>query len=288
MIPLKYIEQWRDQAPWARYLQIEQDLVISRALCDLFNSTDLANAVALRGGTAIHKLIFSHPLRYSEDIDLVQTYPMPIGKTIDAIRNTLPWLGNCKRKQTHHSTHLFFKFIAEDSTNTKINLKIEINTREHENLYGIRQYPFQVNCGWYNGSTEISSFEPNELYATKLRALLQRNQNRDLFDLYSGIKHCHIDSEKLIICFEHYLNMSKTSITRADAERRMLEKLQGNLTDDISPLLPADNNFNSQAVLNAFNLVWTQLIERIKGDSWKLSEQVIDNLRRSRMPDLLK
>lgn len=37
------------------------------ALCDLFASPTLAGKVAFRGGTAIHKLLFKHPLRYSED-----------------------------------------------------------------------------------------------------------------------------------------------------------------------------------------------------------------------------
>ena len=53
--------------------QVEQDLIICRALCDLFNASDLKGRIAFRGGTAIHKLLFEQPLRYSEDIDLVQT-----------------------------------------------------------------------------------------------------------------------------------------------------------------------------------------------------------------------
>ena len=56
--------------------QVEQDLIICRALCDLFNAPALAE-IAFRGGTAIHKLLFKQPLRYSEDIDLVQTQPGP-------------------------------------------------------------------------------------------------------------------------------------------------------------------------------------------------------------------
>ena len=65
----------------------EQDLIICRALCDLFNAPALAGKIAFRGGTAIHKLLFKQPLRYSEDIDLVQTQAEPIGPTVDAIRD---------------------------------------------------------------------------------------------------------------------------------------------------------------------------------------------------------
>ena len=70
MIPLAHIQEWSAVAPWPDSRQIEQDLIISRALCDLFNAPALAGAVAFRGGTAIHKLLFDRPLRYSEDIDL--------------------------------------------------------------------------------------------------------------------------------------------------------------------------------------------------------------------------
>jgi predicted nucleotidyltransferase component of viral defense system len=71
MIPLAFIQQWTASAPWADLRHVEQDLIISRALCDLFTSPSLRNRIAFRGGTAIHKLLFQRPLRYSEDIDLV-------------------------------------------------------------------------------------------------------------------------------------------------------------------------------------------------------------------------
>ena len=39
--------------------------------------------------------------------------------------------------------------------------------------------------------------------------------------------------------------------------------------------------------VDAFNLIWRELITRIKGDPWKLSEQVIIELRNSKIPNLL-
>ena len=72
MIPTAYIQEWTAATPWPDPRQIEQDLIISRALCDIFNEPLLADRLAFRGGTAINKLLFRQPLRYSEDIDLVQ------------------------------------------------------------------------------------------------------------------------------------------------------------------------------------------------------------------------
>ena len=106
MIPNAYVQEWSSTTPWPDPRQVEQDLVISRALCNIFNESFLAERLAFRGGTAIHKLLFREPLRYSEDIDLVQTRSEPIGQTVDAIRQTLSWLGPCRRNTARHSTHL--------------------------------------------------------------------------------------------------------------------------------------------------------------------------------------
>ena len=37
-----------------------EDLIICRALCDLFNAPALKEKIAFRGGTAINKLLFKH------------------------------------------------------------------------------------------------------------------------------------------------------------------------------------------------------------------------------------
>jgi predicted nucleotidyltransferase component of viral defense system len=91
LIPAAYIQAWRAKAPWPDALQVEQDLIICRALCDLFNAPALKGKLAFRGGTAINKLLFKRPLRYSEDIDLVQVYAEPIGAAVHAICDVLSW-----------------------------------------------------------------------------------------------------------------------------------------------------------------------------------------------------
>ena len=287
MIPLAYIQAWRAHAPWPDLRQIEQDLIICRALCDLFSAPALQGKLAFRGGTAMHKLLFKQPLRYSEDIDLVQTRAEPVGTTVDAIRNALSWLGKCQREQAGHSMHLIFRFNPETDEQAVLKLKVEINTREHDSLYGTKAYPFAVESGWYSGRADIQSFEPEELFGTKLRALLQRRKNRDLFDLHHGLVQLALDSHKLIACFEHYLALEGNSITRAMAEQRMLQKLTRSLTEDIAPLLPAGIEFTDAHAIDAFNRVWTQLIARIKGDPWKSSAEAIHQLRTQKHPLLL-
>jgi predicted nucleotidyltransferase component of viral defense system len=287
LIPNAYIQAWSAKAPWPTSQQVEQDLIICRALCDLFNAPALKGKIAFRGGTAINKLLFKQPLRYSEDIDLVQMQAEPIGTTVDAIRDALSWLGKCNREQAGHSMHLVFKFAPEADPQATLKLKVEINTREHEHLFGIKSYPFEVDSDWHQGKTEIASFEPEELFGTKLRALLQRRKNRDLFDLHHGLEQLAMDPDKLIACFDHYLALEGKPITRAVAEQRMLEKLTRSLIEDIAPLLPAGVRFNDDDAMQAFERVWKELITCIRGDAWKLTDNVLEELRAKKFPSLL-
>ena len=287
MIPQAYIQAWREHAPWPNPAQVEQDLIICRALCDLFNAPALAGKIAFRGGTAIHKLLFKQPLRYSEDIDLVQTQAEPIGPTVDAIRDSLAWLGKCNREQAGHSMHLVFRFSPESAPQATLKLKVEINTREHDVLLGYRRYPFAMASDWYSAQAELLSFEPEELFGTKLRALLQRRKNRDLFDLHHGLLQLDMDPDQVVACLDHYLALEAHPISRAEAEERMLKKLTRSLTEDIEPLLPVGVRFDQAVAIEAFNGVWRQLIARMRGDAWRLSTEVIEQLRRRHIGLLL-
>jgi hypothetical protein len=123
MIPMMNIVAWSTKAPWAETRQVEQDLIISRALLELFTDPMLATELRFRGGTALHKLHFPKPLRYSEDIDLVRSAAGPVGPILDRIRQTLePWLGMAAIDRTESATKLRFRTEAEDSS-AEIKLK---------------------------------------------------------------------------------------------------------------------------------------------------------------------
>jgi predicted nucleotidyltransferase component of viral defense system len=124
------------------------------------------------------------------------------------------------------------------------------------------------------------SFEPEELFGTKLRALLQRRKNRDLFDLHHGLLQLDMDADDVVACLDHYLALEGHPISRAEAEERMLKKLTRSLTEDIEPLLPVGVRFDEAVAIEAFNSVWRQLVTRMRGDAWRLSAEVIEQLRR--------
>jgi predicted nucleotidyltransferase component of viral defense system len=129
LIDRAYITEWQQQAPWAQRYQVEQDLVICRALVEIFSQPLLAEQLAFRGGTALYKLHLP-PARYSEDIDLVQVAAGPIGPVMDALQEQLnPWLGIPKRKQSEGRVTLTYRLESEEGLPLK--LKVEINSREH-------------------------------------------------------------------------------------------------------------------------------------------------------------
>jgi hypothetical protein len=80
---------------------VEQDLMISRALVDLFSHPLISSALAFRGGTALYKLHVKPPARYSEDIDLVQITAEPAGRVMEAVMKfSIPgWAGRSASKQ---------------------------------------------------------------------------------------------------------------------------------------------------------------------------------------------
>src|SRR2546425_8203201 len=92
MIPQSEITEWRQWAPWADDADVEQDLIISRAIVDLFSVPLIHDRSAFRGGTPLHKILLPPASRYSDDIDLTATTNTPIGPVFDAIRVALAWL----------------------------------------------------------------------------------------------------------------------------------------------------------------------------------------------------
>lgn len=260
MIPEAFIEEWKANAPWQTLAMIEQDMIISRVLVELYNQPKIKKTLFFRGGTALNKLYINPPARYSEDIDLVQIKPEPIGKTIDVIRNVLDsWFEKPIRKLTERSIKLIYKFETVDRRSAK--LKIEINTTEHFHVQKPKTVNFFMDSEWFSGTTQILTYELEELIATKLRALYQRRKGRDLFDLYLVLKQNLIDITKVISIFKKYCSHNNQIITRDLFEQNLL--LKRNHRDfvvDIKPLLSQEVHWNPD---EAFELIDKKIISKL-------------------------
>jgi predicted nucleotidyltransferase component of viral defense system len=261
--------------------QVEQDLIIARALVHLFNDQFLGEQLRFRGGTALNKLHFPRPLRYSEDIDLTRTKDGPSKPVWDRVHDLLdPWLGAPVYFRSGVAPALRYKVAAEDGTGV-IQLKIEINEAEIEAIDPPRALHFQVNNAWFSGSAEIPTFSTEEILATKLRALLQRDKGRDLVDLAHALEvFPHLSTERTVGIFTEYVK--KRPIQRWEAEKRMLEKLERRgFLSDVHPLLTADESgrFDDAAGIRAFCMVFEALIIKIPGKTWKTTPSLLKKHR---------
>ncbi|MEA1950931.1 MAG: nucleotidyl transferase AbiEii/AbiGii toxin family protein [Planctomycetota bacterium] len=255
-------------------------MVLARALVELFSKPELAEALALRGGTALQKLFIHPPYRYSEDIDLVQREAGPIGSILDACRKTLDsWLGKPTRSRAVDSVSLVYRFDSEIPPVRPLRLKIEINTREHFTVLGHVGRQVAIENPWFAGKANVTTFELDELFATKLRALYQRRKGRDLFDLWLAIDREIVDPERVVSCFGKYMKRTDRAVSRAQFEQNLHEKESDRVfLADIAPLLRRDVEYDPQT---AMKLVIRTFIEKLPGASWRGLAEKSDTKRPS-------
>ena len=262
MITRQAIIEWQENAPWLDMRQVEQDLIISRALIAIYSDEYLTSRLAFRGGTALHRIYFSPPARYSEDIDLVQIVEEPIGKTLDTLRNVLDFLGKPAVLQKKNNNTLVYRMESTYPPKTPLKLKIEINCNEHFTVHGFAKAPYYMNSTWYSGKCDYVTFSLDELIGTKIRALYQRRKGRDLFDLYLAALSHDIQPDNAVSCFKQYIEFSDLNVpTRKDFLTNMDKKMNNRLfLSDTDGILRPGIKYDP---VQAYDIVKSTFIDRI-------------------------
>ncbi|MBI4534149.1 MAG: nucleotidyl transferase AbiEii/AbiGii toxin family protein [Candidatus Melainabacteria bacterium] len=272
MIPRAVLTFWREHhAPWPGDDQVEQDLVLSKVLIELFSDELIGSSLAFRGGTALNKLFLPSMSRYSDDIDLVKTRGEPIGPVMGRIKDILrPWLGKPKYKQTEAMVTFYFSYMAEPPMEKPMRLKLEINTRENFAVYGYETRLLEIKSDWFTGKAEINTFTLDELLGTKLRALYQRKKGRDLFDPWLCQSTLSVNPERVVHSFLQYMSASGIKISRAEFEENLLMKLEDvAFRGDIAPLLRPGVRYDFDA---AAKYMMEEIVSRLPGKPWKRPE----------------
>lgn len=257
------IKEWSTVVPWITDKQVEQDLIICRALVAIFSDEFLAGELAFRGGTALHKLYLSPQPRYSEDIDLVQINSGPIKPIMQRLGEVLDFLPNKVTKVKKHNNTMVFRMESEVPPVMPIRLKVEINCKEHFNILGLIKMPFKVENSWFSGECEITVYQLDELLGTKLRALYQRKKGRDLFDMYRAMQH-DINPDRILTCYNRYMDfVVDAPPTKKQYLRNMEEKMADpDFIGDMQSLLRADEAaFNAE---EAYEAVREMFIEKLR------------------------
>ncbi len=250
--------------PWGAQYQVEQDLLLCRAMVALFDDKFLSSQIAMRGGTLLHKVHLAPPARYSEDIDLVVVGTRPADHIRRAIRRVLTdVLGTPKtsvwdtlvlaiRNTVKPSRVLRMTYSARSiiEPNRTLEIVVEANVTERKPHRAVVEMPFSFPFRDKPVQTRIKGFDIHEMLGTKMRAMFQRTRGRDLFDLYWALTKSPlpVDPAAIIASFEHYLKQEGTKAGRA----KFIGILDDHLKDrgfcsDMQPLLRADITYDPQA-----------------------------------------
>lgn len=269
MIPQNFITEWRNKAPWKNNAQVEQDLILSRIIVEMFSNSVLKNSLVFRGGTALHKLYSPSQERYSEDLDFVQKDAGPIGGVLKEIHDILdPWLGSPNWKQTQGCVTFYYRYDSEIAPTRSMKIKLEINTRENFRCADLVYKPFHIASRWFSGKALVTTYALEELMGTKMRALYQRKKGRDLFDLMVILQNFpDLNKQKVIDCLLFYLEKEGLQVSRAEFEKNMDQKLKDKIfLEDINALLHLSQTYNHDT---SYTLVHSELVCLLPGEAWR-------------------
>lgn len=233
MIPAAFVTAWSIRAPWPSPVQVEQDLLLSRVLIEMYQDDFLRDELVFRGGTCLHKLHLTTPRRCSEDLDFVRTTSSGIAPLTTAVTSLGERLGFDVSTRISQHPKIYLRTSATDGSVLRI--KVEINTHERAPARPLISVPHVVDSPWWSGRSDIITFTPAELVSSKIRALFQRKKGRDLFDLWLALTELNLDPDDILEAYPAYAPPDLTANRAiADLQTKMLDPA---FRTDIVPLI---------------------------------------------------
>ena len=250
--------------PWSTQHQVEQDLLLCRAMVALFDDTFLSAQIAMRGGTLLHKVHLAPPSRYSEDIDLVVVGTRPEEHVRLAVRRVLADVLGTPKASVWDTIKLALRNTVKPSRVLRmtyslpsiiepgrmLDIVVEANVTERKPHLSVVEIPFSFPFRDKPVQTRIKGYDIHEMLGTKLRAMFQRKRGRDLFDLYWALTKSQspIDPSGIIESFQHYMKQEGTKAGRA----AFVGILEAHLKDrgfcsDMEPLLRHGISYDPQS-----------------------------------------
>lgn len=214
----------------------------------------------MRGGTVLHKVHLAPAARYSEDIDLVALGSARTDDILSALERVMTAIMRDGPADSFtEKVRLTLRNLAKPSKIAKqiyvyaprgarrreAELKVEVNLTERTPVFPVVTLPLTVQLPEGDTTFEVVSFDVNEMLGTKMRALLQRDHGRDLFDLAhawttcASPGHAHaISGPRAAEAFVEYMKREGSVVTRERFEAKLDRKLQLNrFRADLSDVL---------------------------------------------------
>ena len=204
----------------------------------------------------LHKVHLAPAARYSEDIDLVVVGTRDEAHVKRAIMRVLrPLFGKEKssawavmrlavRNAAKPSRILrcIFRVPSVATPGMQLTIEVEVNVSERIPKYPLQTLPFTVLYRGQGLSTNLISYNIDEMLGTKMRALFQRKKGRDLFDLYWALTSqsvMPVSVQGIVDAFAHYMSDEDTRVPRSEFQAHLQSCLSDKLgfCVDMHPLL---------------------------------------------------
>ncbi len=161
--------------------------------------------IILKGGTGIKK-VYQENYRFSDDLDFSLTHPIKnkdlfthIDKAVDKAKEEVGINFQISSKfaktETGFRGKIYFNMI-QNATGTPLSIKVDITNYDNEIILlpTEKKKVFHSYSDELNAEIEVYSLE--EIFAEKIRALIQRTRVRDLYD--TGMLYDLINKDKAL------------------------------------------------------------------------------------------
>lgn len=155
---------------------------------------------------------------------------------------------------------MVFSIESEEESIT-LKLKVEVNCREHFAILGFKDKIIKVESLWYKGEAKLTTYQIEELLATKLRALYQRKKGRDLFDLWYSLSHIEMDTSKIISAWKAYMQQEGHTVSQKEFIDNLEKKVnEEEFLGDVAGLLRPGIKYDNE---KAYDFVKTKILLKI-------------------------
>lgn len=249
-ITQRMLRNWADEVGIFDLSLAEQDVRVSYALKDIFESDLLRSLLCLKGGTAINKLYLKNTSRLSVDLDfnhlgdkntVAKQRPDVRREIINVLAKGDPsYQFTITRRDWYQTTiqAAYKPLFGLPSTR----LKIEISHVERFPILDTKMKSFKlIDTG---ESCKVATYSIDELVSTKLRALFTRARGRDIYDIHQAGK-THLNKRLVRKMFIYYLfRVGKAYNPKLDYNK-LKERLDKKLyVDDVTGYIRQEIHFS--------------------------------------------
>jgi predicted nucleotidyltransferase component of viral defense system len=217
--------------------------------------------IILKGGTGIKK-VYHKNYRFSDDLDFSLTHPIKdkdlfthMNEAVDKAREEvgINFQINSKfsKTETGFRGKIYFNII-QNATETPLSIKVDITNYDNEMILlpTEKKKIFHSYSDELNAEIEVYSLE--EIFAEKIRALIQRTRARDLYD--TGMLYDLINKDKVLQILDEKFDFKGVILDISSLTKRK---------DDFSNAWDASLNHQLKAIPN-FEIFFDKVIKILK------------------------